>query len=304
MRKYLVLIILVVLMFFIPEFTIAQAPIKVITTTEDLASIAEQIGKERVQVESLSKGYENLHFVRLKPSFIVKLRDADMLVIAGMGIDEWVFTLIQKSANKTIFRGSKGYVNASNGVKPLNMPSERVNRSMGDIHGEGNPHYHLDPVNAKYMALNITRGLKKVDPAGAAVYEANYQRFLKELAAKLTTWLKQAAPLKGKNIITYHDSWPYFANRFGLKIVNNIEPKPGIPPSAKHVSYLVDQIKQSDVDVIMVEPYFNKSIPDMIGRKTGINVITVPSSTGGVAGVNSYFELFDKLIDQLIQATQ
>lgn len=277
----------------------AIAIVKVITTTEDLAFITKYIGKDFVEVESLAKGYENLHFVTIRPSFIVKLRNANMLVISGMGLDEWINPLIEKSSNKKIFNNSPGYVDASNGIKPLEVPSEKIDRSMGDIHPEGNPHYWLDPVNSKFMALNITKGLKKVDPDNANEYEKNYMQYLKTLSSKLNIWLKEAKSFQGKKIITYHSSWPYFAKRFNIIIANTIEPKPGIPPSAKHVNLLIKQIKQENISLIMTEPYFSNSVPQMISKKTGIKALIIPSSTKGIKDANDYFALFDTIIEIL-----
>lgn len=296
MQKSFVIVYLTILALFMFTTEKVLAVVNVVTTNEDLASITKYIGKDKVAVESLAKGYENIHFVRPRPSFIVKLSKANMLVVQGLEYDNWVIPLVEKSSNKSIFRGSKGYVNASTGVKVINQVPERIDRSWGDVHPAGNPHYQLDPVNGKFMAKNITEGLKRVDPQNALYYENNYQQFLKTLAGKLTGWFKAMEPLKGKKIITYHASWPYFAQRFGLTIANTVEPKPGIPPSTKHIKELIEQINVDNIQCIMVEPYFNRSVPDMISQKTGIPVIIVPSSTGGVDGAADYFTLFDKLV--------
>lgn len=299
MNRLLILLFSTFLMLFILLPQKAFSVVDVVTTTEDLASITKMIGKDKVKVESLAKGYENVHFVRPRPSFIKKLSQADMLVVQGLEFDEWVIPLVERTSNRPIFRGGAGYVNASVGVKAMNQVSERINRAWGDVHAAGNPHYHLDPVKAKFMAKNITAGLKRVDHKNAEFYDQNYQQFLKNLAGKLNTWFQEMEPLKGKKIITFHASWPYFAQRFGLDILNTVEPKPGIPPTAKHAKYLIEQINLNDVHCIMVEPYFNHSVPRMISEKTGVKVITVPPSTGGVEGVDDYFALFDKLVELL-----
>ncbi len=280
----------------------AEAKISVVTTTEDLAAITREIGREQVTVSSLGKGYQNPHFIPPKPSFILKLKNADLLVVVGMGLETWLPPLVQNSRNPHLFLGGKGYVNASQGIPPI-MPQTggQIDRSMGDVHPAGNPHYWLDPVNAKFMAANITKGLKRVDPAHAALYEAHYQEFIKELAKKLTEWMGRAKMLSGKKVVAYHNTWPYFVRRFKLDVVAFVEPKPGIPPAPKHTQSVIQTIQEKQASLIMVEPYFSQTTPNMIARSTGARVVVLPSSVKGVPEASDYFELFDTILDRLLK---
>jgi zinc/manganese transport system substrate-binding protein len=278
---------------------LAAGKLKVITSTEDLAAITRAVGGDKVDVFAIGKGYQNPHFVPPKPSFILKLKDADMLVQVGMELEAWLPPLVENARNPKINRGAAGFVDASVGVPVLDAPAAKVDRSMGDVHGMGNPHYWLDPVNAKYISANIAAGLKRVDPADSAYFEAQRLAFLKQLAGKITGWMNEAKPLRGVKVITYHESWPYFAKRFGLDVVGFIEPKPGIPPSPKYLAGLIQRVKQANVKLIIMEPYFSHAGPDMIAKATGAKVVVLPPSVGGLPGVDSYFGLFDTLIKTL-----
>jgi zinc/manganese transport system substrate-binding protein len=280
----------------------AKAKIKVVTSTEDLAAITQAVGGDKVEVTSLGKGYQNPHFVPPKPSFILKLKDAQLLVTIGMDLDIWLPPLVESSRNRKLFRGNPGYVDASIGIPIQGAPAVRVDRSLGDVHGMGNPHYWLDPVNAKVISSNIVSGLKRVDPANGAYYDQQRQIFLKQLAGKLTGWLTMAKPLKGLKVITYHQSWPYFEKRFGLDTMGYVEPKPGIPPTPKHTQEIIQLIKQNNIKMILVEPYFNRATPDMIAKATGAKVLVIPSSVGGVPGATNYMGLFDTLLSTLLKA--
>ncbi len=280
---------------------LAEAKINMITTTEDLAAISRDIGGEHVSVFSIGKGYQNPHFIPPKPSFILKLKNADLLISVGMGLESWLPPLVQNSRNSAIFLGGTGYVNASQGIQPITTQTGPISRSMGDIHPGGNPHYWLDPVNAKIIAANITKGLKRVDPSHSEVYEHRYQQFIKKLGQKLTEWIHRGKALNGKKVVAYHNTWPYFTRRFKLNIVAFIEPKPGIPPSPKHTQTVIQQIKSEHVTLIMMEPYFSRSTPDMMARSTGARVVVLPSSVLGVPEASGYFELFDTLLNRLLQ---
>lgn len=275
--------------------------IRVVTSTPDLAAIARAVGGDKVEVSSIAIGSQNLHFVPARPSHILKLKNADLLVQVGMGLEPWLPPLVESSRNAKIFLGSPGFVDASQGVTALNVPNGRVDRSMGDVHSAGNPHYWLDPVNAKIISGNILQGLKRADSENAAYYEQQRQAFLKQLASQLTGWMKRAQPLQGEKVITYHDSWPYFSKRFGLKVVGFIEPKPGITPSPKHIQSLIRQVKQEKVSLIIMEPYFNRSAPDMIAAATGARVVVLPPSVGGVSQAKDYWSLFDTLLDTMLK---
>jgi len=295
----LLLLAQIVLLWPIPAW--AADKIQVVTSLEDLAAITRAVGGDKVEVFSIGKGYQNPHFVPPKPSFILKLKGADLLVQVGMGLEPWLQPLVDSSRNSRIFRGSPGFVDASVGVPALGIPVGRVDRSMGDVHGMGNPHYWLDPVNAKYISANIVNGLKRVDPADSAYFEQQRQIFLKRLAGKLTGWVKQAKPLQGLHVVTYHQSWPYFANRFGLNVVGFIEPQPGIPPSAKYLAGLIPKLKNQNVKLIIMEPYFNRQSADMVAKAIGAKVVVLPPSVGGTPEVTDYFGLFDYQLRMLLK---
>jgi zinc/manganese transport system substrate-binding protein len=279
----------------------ATEKIKVVASLEDVAAITRAVGGTKVDVFAIGKGYQNPHFIPPKPSFILKLRDADMLVQVGMGLEPWLQPLVDSSRNQKLFRGSPGFVDTSLGVPVLGIPAGRIDRSLGDVHGQGNPHYWLDPVNAKYISANIVNGLKRVDPQDSAYFDEQRQLFLKSLASHLSGWIKKGKPINGLNVVTYHQSWPYFANRFGLNVVGFIEPQPGIPPSAKYLAGLIPKLKAQNVKLILVEPYFNRQAADMVAHSIGATVVILPPSVGGLPGITDYFQLFDSQLDLLLK---
>jgi ABC-type Zn uptake system ZnuABC Zn-binding protein ZnuA len=279
----------------------AQAKINVITATQDLAWLTARVGGEFVKVESLSTGNQDLHLVEPRPSMVVKLRKADMVVRIGMDLDMWMDSLIATSRNKNIMYGAEGHVDASGGIEKLQVPVDKVDGSMGDIHIYGNPHYWLDPANAEIMTKNILDGLVKASPENGKIFQQNREEFIKELKKKLAKWEKQLARFKGSAIVTYHNSWVYFAERFGLKLSAEIEPKPGIPPSPSHLEKLIEIIKKEKVRVIMAEKYFPVKGPRMIAEKTGAVFLQVPSSIGGIPEIKTYFDLFDYVVGKLAE---
>jgi zinc/manganese transport system substrate-binding protein len=280
----------------------AGAAIKVLTASTDLKYICERIGGAEVKVESLAAGNQDLHMVEPRPSMVFKLKKADMVVRVGLDLDMWLDSLINAARNGRLFYGQPGYVDASAGVPLLEKPEGKVDASMGDIHLYGNPHYWLDPANAKIMARNILAGLKRAMPEKAAELEVNYAGFSKETDEKLAGWEARMAKYKGLKVITYHSSWPYFAARFGLDVVGHVEPKPGIPPSAFHLDGLVKKMKGENIRVILTETYYPRKGPDFLAGKTGARVVTAPVSAGGADGVKTYFDVFERVISGLEQA--
>ncbi|OGR41265.1 MAG: hypothetical protein A2X35_07690 [Elusimicrobia bacterium GWA2_61_42] len=277
----------------------ARAELKVITASTDLKYICERIGGTEVKVESLASGSQDLHIVEPRPSMVFKLKKADMVVRVGLDLDMWLDSLVNAARNKNLFYGAKGYVDASAGVPLLEKPEGKVDASMGDIHIYGNPHYWLDPANAKIMAGNILAGLKRLAPEKAGEFDTNYAAFVKGTDEKLAGWDARMARLKGLKIITYHSSWPYFAKRFGLEVSGHVEPKPGIPPSAAHLGGLVIKMKAENIGIILTETYYLRKGPDFLAGKTGARVVTAPVSAGGAEGVKTYFDVFDRVIGGL-----
>ncbi|MGD9642710.1 MAG: metal ABC transporter substrate-binding protein [Elusimicrobiales bacterium] len=277
----------------------ARAELKVMTASTDLKYICERIGGAEVRVESLASGSQDLHMVEPRPSMVFKLKKADMVVRVGLDLDMWLDSLVNAARNKALFYGQPGYVDASAGVELLERPEGKVDASMGDIHIYGNPHYWLDPANAKVMAKNILAGLKRLAPAKAALFDANYEYFAAETDDLLAAWGARAARFKGLKVVTYHGSWPYFARRFGLEVVGHVEPKPGIPPSAAHLDGLVAKMKAENVRVLLTETYYPRKGPDFLAARTGALVVTAPVSAGGAEGVKTYFDVFDRVIAEL-----
>lgn len=277
----------------------AAAKLKVMTTTTDLRWLTERVGGDKVSVESISSGDQDLHFVEPKPSMVVKLRRADMLVRIGLDQDMWADSLVAAARNGRIVYGAPGYVDTSVGIKVLQVPVGKVNAAMGDIHIFGNPHYWLDPANSAIMAGNIMVGLAGLDPANKGYYAANLEAYKKELEAKLKEWREKMAAVRGTRIVTYHNSWIYFAGAFGLEIVENVEPKPGIPPSPAHINKVIRTMKEKEARFILVESYYPMKGPQLIAEKTGATALKVPSSLGGLPGIETYFGVFDFLVEKL-----
>jgi len=274
--------------------------IKVVTTTTDLRSITEMIGGNKVSVSSIATGYQNPHFVDPKPSYIISLSNADLFVTVGLDLETgWSPQLVSSSRNTKIQKGSPGYVDASEGVGLLQVPSS-VNRGEGDIHIYGNPHYWLDPLNGKVIARNIASGLERVDPSNKDFYEANLHAFFTKIDQKLREWAAKMAPYNGSKIIAYHNEWVYFEHRFGLQIVDFMEPKPGIPPSPSQLVKVIKEISANKIKVIISSPYFTTSSSDVVAKQTGVKELTLATSVGAFSSIKNYFDLFDYDVDQLV----
>ena len=276
------------------------APPKVITTTEDLASLAREVGGDKITVESMAKGYQDPHFVEPKPSFIMKLHNADLLIVIGRELEiGWLPPLLTQSRNAKIQPGSPGYLDASTGVRILEIPTGQITRAMGDVHPSGNPHYWLDPDNGRVIAKSIAGALARIAPADRAYFEQRHADFDRRLAEAQKRWMTAMAPYKATKVVTYHRSWPNFTERFGLDVIGYVEPKPGIPPSPSHTIELIAEMKRQQVKVILVEPYFDLKTPDSIARAVGGKVLVLSPSVGGVKEAPDYIALFDYNINLL-----
>ena len=272
----------------------AFAALKVVTTTQDLESLTREVGGDKVTVESLAKGYQDPHFVEAKPSFILKLHAADLLVVVGRELEiGWLPPLINQSRNTRIQPNADRYLDASLTAKILEIPTGQITRAMGDVHPSGNPHYWLSPDNGRRIAQEIQKKLAEISPADAADFAQRYADFDRRLAESEKRWHAAMAPYKGVKVVTYHRSWPNFTDAFGLDVIGYVEPKPGIPPSPSHTLELIQEMKRQQVKVIMVEPYFDRKTPDAIARETGAQVIVLAPSVGGAPEVTDYFKLFD-----------
>jgi ABC-type Zn uptake system ZnuABC Zn-binding protein ZnuA len=238
--------------------------------------------------------------VDAKPSFITKLNRADALIEGGAELElGWLPALLERSRNRKIASGSPGYIRANQGIQLVEIPTH-FDRSRGDIHALGNPHYLTDPANAKIVAAHIADAFSQIDPKSAKVYQANLKSFTDELNARLAVWEKELAPYKGRHIVSYHNSWPYFAQRFGLNIDLFLEPKPGIPPTPTHLVEVITQMKTEKVGVIIVEPYVNRRTAESVARETGAVVLPVSQFPGGVKGTDQgYIQLMDYIVQNL-----
>jgi zinc/manganese transport system substrate-binding protein len=291
------------LMFSFSAFAVAQSKLNVIATTEDLASIAAEVGGDHITVESIAKGYQDPHFVEAKPSFILKLQKADILILVGRELEiGWLPVLINQSRNAKIQQGAPGYLDASLQARILDVPSGQVTRAEGDVHPLGNPHYWMDPENGKIIAKEIFDTLVKMRPNERSYYEPRLNDFVSRVSAGEKRWLDMMAPYKGTKVVTYHRSFSNFADRFGLNVVGYVEPKPGIPPTPQHNLDLINQMKKDNVKIVLVEPYFDVKTPNAIGRDTGAQVLIMPPSVGGTKDVTDYIKLFDSNINMLVTA--
>lgn len=286
-----------------PAMASAQGKLNVITTVEDLAAIAREVGGDRISVESIARGYQDPHFVEAKPSFILKLQRADVLIVVGRELEiGWLPPLQTQSRNGKIQVGGAGYLDASLNAQILEIPTGQITRAMGDVHPLGNPHYWLDPENGKRIAKSIADKFSELRPNDRAYFQQQLASFTERLDAAEKRWLQMMAPYKGTKAVTYHRSLPNFAERFGIEIVGYVEPRPGIPPTPQHTLDLINEMKRQNVKLVLVEPYFDLKTPQSIGRATGAEVLVMPPSVGGVKEITDYFKLFDYDINLLINA--
>ncbi len=320
-----------------------QSPLKVVASLPNLGSIASAIGGDRVEVTTIAIGTQDAHFVDPKPSYIVKLRAASMILVNGLDLEiGWVPPLTQGARTARLIQGGDGYIDCSTGIRVVEIPTS-LSRAEGDIHPYGNPHYLTDPLNAEVVAGMIAEAFKRFDPASAQAYDDGRKSFVKRLhealfgkdlvdlvggpklareaaggtldsfldttslggaplRSRLGGWLGKMQAVKGQPVITYHKDYSYFASRFGIRVVDYVEPKPGIPPSAKHLEELVQGLKQGEARVIITRPYVEHRSTDSLAERTGVKVITLPLEAGGAPEATDYFRLFDYVTDQIVAA--
>ncbi|MCH7987138.1 MAG: zinc ABC transporter substrate-binding protein [Acidobacteria bacterium] len=281
----------------------AASKLRVVATTEDLAALAREVGGDRVQVEAIARGYQDPHFVDPKPSFILKLSRADLLIFVGLQLEiGWLPPLITQSRNRRVQVGAPGYLDVSQYNQILDIPTGIITRAMGDVHPLGNPHYWLDPENGRRSARAIQARLAQLRPEDAAYFQQRFEDFSRRLAEAEKRWDQQMAPYRGTQVVSYHRSWPNFVKRFGLVVVGYVEPKPGIPPTPRHTLRLINQMRRDNIKLILVEPYFDLKTPESIARATGAEVLVLLPSVGGEREVTDYFKLFDYNIGLLTAA--
>jgi ABC-type Zn uptake system ZnuABC Zn-binding protein ZnuA len=281
--------------------TQAASKLNVMTATQDLASLAREVGGDLINADSIAMGYQDPHFVEPKPSFLLKLQKADLLVVVGLQLEiGWLPPLITQSRNARIQVGAPGYLDMSQSCQILEIPTGQVTRAMGDVHPLGNPHYWLDPDNGRRIAKALATKFSEMQPANAAAFAQRFADFDKRLAAAEKGWEAKMAPYRNRKVITYHRSWPNFCEHFGLQVVDYVEPKPGIPPSPSHTLELINTMKREGIKLILVEPYFDLRAPNKIAQDAGGQVAVLLPSVGGVKQVTDYFQLFDYDINLLV----
>ena len=281
----------------------AQTKLKVVTSTTDLYDIARAVGGSRITASHISEGYQDPHFVEAKPSFVLRMRDADVFAFVGLDLEVgWMSLLLDGARNPKINPGGPGHVDVSRVIPVLDVARGPVDRSQGDIHPRGNPHYWLDPENGKRIANLFRDKFSELDPAGAADYARNAQQFASRLDAAAREWAPALAQIRGKPIVAWHTSWRYFAAYTRVNIVGFMEPKPGVPPSPAHLAGLILTMKRTGAKTIIMEPFYDRKTADFVASKTGAQVLVLPPSVGGREGLDDYVSVMRYNILQLAGA--
>jgi zinc/manganese transport system substrate-binding protein len=266
----------------------AADKVRVVTTIPDLKSLTEAVGGDLVDVESLTRGTQNFHEAEVRPSMMLKLRRADLLIENGLELDSWVEVAVQGANNPNIVRGAPGRIEISRNVPILEVPSTRVDRSMGDVHPLGNPHFSLDPGLAPVITENILNGLARVAPQHRDRFEKNRQAFLARLDGEMARWIKTMEPVKGAKVVVYHPQWIYFLTRFGLVQAGALEDRPGIPASPGHLARIIEQMKTEKIKVILVEPWNDRKLAQRVAHEAGARAIVFATAVGAVKGADNY----------------
>jgi zinc/manganese transport system substrate-binding protein len=280
----------------------AADKIQVVASTTDLKALTEAVGGDLVEVDALARGNQNPHDLEVRPSLMVKVRRADVIVLNGLDLDQWAEVVIQGANNPKVNPGAPGRVDASEGILVLEVPKTRVDRSMGDVHPMGNPHYTADPGMAPAVTANILNGLARVAPQSRAAFERNRAAFLARLEQAQARWTEALAPVKGARVVVDHSLWAYFLTRFGLVQAASVEERPGIPATPSHVAKLIELIKGERIKVIMTVPWGDKKLAERIGQEGGAKVVLMAPAVGGVKGADSYIETVDYNVKTLAQA--
>jgi zinc/manganese transport system substrate-binding protein len=288
----------------LPPGAHAARKLRVVTTIPDLKSLTETVGGDLVDVESLTRGTQNFHEAEVKPSMMLKLRRADVLVENGVELDAWADVAVLGANNPNIVRGAPGRIEISRGIQLLDVPTTRVDRSMGDVHPLGNPHFSLDPGLAPQITENIVDGLGRLAPENRAAFEKNREAFLKRLDGEMARWTKTMEPVRGAKVVVYHPQYIYFLTRFGLQQAGTVEDRPGIPPSPQHLVSLIQAMKSERIKVILVEPWNDVKLANRVAGEAGAQAIVIASSVGAVKGADNYIAAIDYNVSTLAKALQ
>lgn len=278
-------------------------PLKVVTTTSDLASLVEIVAGEYASVDSICNGTHDPHHLQARPKYVMMARKADLWIRVGMDLEiGWEMPVIDGSRNRKIRPGKPGHLDASQQIHKLQVvDADLLTRAMGDVHAQGNPHYLIDPENAKIVARVIAERLAELDPEHAKDYASNASTFGQEVDRRMIGWKAKMAPLKGQSIVTYHKSWIYFTEQFGLEIAIELEPKPGVPPSPSHLTQVVETVQAKQIGIILQEPWYSMKAAQRVADKTGARIVTAPTFTGGDPEASGYFELIDLIVKRLTE---
>jgi len=287
----------IILFFVILVFQVsAFSEVKVVATTSVIYDLVKQVGGDKVSVDYLCRGDQDPHFLEILPSYMLKIRKADIMFEIGLGLELWAPQLIDGSRNSNLI-----LVDLSKEINKKEVPAGKIDASQGDIHPYGNPHYWLDPDNAKVMAKQILESLSEQDPDNANYFRSNYNKFVKNLEEKIKQWEDKMSKVKGKPVVFFHASWIYFAEHFGIKIAGYVEPKPGIPPTPSHNAEVINLIKKNNINFIVMENYYSDNSPKQISSATGVNVLKVPVGVFGIDGVNNYIEMMDYIVNKFLE---
>jgi ABC-type Zn uptake system ZnuABC Zn-binding protein ZnuA len=282
----------------------AAEKIKVVTTIPDLADMTRQIGGDLVEVNSIATGVEDIHAVPMKPSFAVLLNRADLVVLLGLEAEHaFLPALLEAARNPRILRDGPGYIDASVYITPLEVPS-RIDRALGDQHPMGNPHYNVDPVMGKAAARAIADGLSRNYPEHAATFKQNLDVYLAKLDAAIARWEQEAAPLKGKKLVSYHPDLVYFAERFGMEPAGTIEIRAGIDPTPAHITDLEDRMRREKVDVVVREVQYPAGLAETVAQATGAKLVELPVMSGGLPETRDYISFIDYNLRTMLKAVQ
>src|SRR5690349_14161248 len=277
MAKFLRRVLLLLLCSLLTGVAAEAKKLNVVTSTTDMAALAQEVGGDHINVESIAKGYQDPHFVEAKPSYLLKLRQADLLVVVGLQLEiGWLPPLITQSGNSRIQVGGPGYLDASQFAEILEKPTGEVTRAQGDVHPYGNPHYWLDPENGRRVAKLFRDRFSQLAPADAPTFARNYTAWEARLNTAERGWAGQIAQIRGKPVVAWHTSWRYFAEYNGMNIVGFMEPKPGVPPSPSHLAGLIATMKQTGAKVIVMEPYYDRKTADLVASRIGGRVLVLP----------------------------
>jgi zinc/manganese transport system substrate-binding protein len=279
----------------------AADKIRVVATTTDLKALTEAVGGSLVDVDALARGNQNAHDLEVRPSLMVKVRRADLLVTNGLDLDQWVEVVVRGANNPKVLPGAPGRVDASAGILVLEVPRTRVDRSMGDVHPSGNPHYTVDPGMAPAVTANILEGLARVAPQNRAAFERNREQFLARLGEAMVRWSAALAPFKGAKVIVDHNMWPYFLTRFGLVQAGSVEERPGIPATPAHVTQLIASMKGDKIKVILAVPWADYKLSERIAEEAGAKIVLVASAVGAIKGTDTYLDTIDYNVKAVAQ---